>query len=167
MRGENEAYASLLCGHLRLMERRLRQIPADKFDYALTPPAPTPRILAVHAWQWLICDRYHISEPDAAKHSRVPEPPTDQAALCDAFAAETQEWHTLLLSLTPEQLDTVRHQFNRPDAEMTVRGFVCHMIQHCVYKSGELATIYFALGLDGDAPFTAPFPNPIYEELFG
>jgi hypothetical protein len=32
-------------------------------------------------------------------------------------------------------------------------------------KNGQLSTLYFALGLDGDAPYAAPFPNPIYAEL--
>ncbi len=45
------------------------RFPGDKWDWTFAPPAPTPRILATHAWQWLICDRQHIEEPDAAKHS--------------------------------------------------------------------------------------------------
>ena len=167
MNEENHAYENLLCGHLLGMVRRLREIPADQFDFSFAPPAPTPRILAVHAWQWLICDRYHIAEPDAAKHPPVPEPPGDQAALCDALAEETENWRALIRSLTPEQFSEMRHQFNEPNAPMTVRDFVCHMIQNCIYKHGQLATIYFALGLDGTQPYTAPFPNPIYQEVFG
>ena len=165
MKNENVAYENLLCGHLQSMTHRLRQIPADKFDFTFAPPAPTSRTLAVHAYQWLICDRYHITEPDAAKHPRVPDPPDDQQALCDALAEETENWRLLLRSLTPEMLDAPRFQFNLPQAEMTVRGFVCHMIQNCIYKHGQMSTIYFALGLDGTEPYAAPFPNPIYEEL--
>lgn len=167
MSEETKAYEYLLCGHLTGMVHRLRKIPADKFDYAFAPPAPTPRILAVHAWQWLVCDRYHIAEPDAAKHPRVPEPPHDQAELCDALAGETETWRALIRSLSPEKLDEARYQFNEPEAAMTVREFVGHMVQNCIYKHGQLATIYFALGLDGTEPYTAPFPNPIYEELLG
>ena len=48
-----------------------------------------------------------------------------------------------------------------------MRGFVCHMIQNTIYKHGQFATIYFALGLDGTEPYNAPFPNPIYEQRFG
>lgn len=163
MNPENEAYVSLLCGHLGQMVRRLRQIPADRWDWTFAPPAPTPRILATHAWQWLICDRQHIAEPDACRHPRVPDPPADPSALCDALQEETDRWHSLLMSLTLEQLDEPRRQFN--EYEMPVRGFVCHMIQNCIYKHGQLATIYFALGLDGEEPYDAPFPNPIYEML--
>lgn len=167
MTNETEAYEDLLCVHLKGMVYRLRRIPADKFDFAFAPPAPTPRVLAVHAWQWLICDRMHITEPDAAKHPRVPDPPADQAALCDVLAEETETWRALIRSLTPEKLAETRYQFNEHPYRMTVRGFVCHMIQNCVYKHGQLATIYFALGLDGTEPYTAPFPNDIYAEVLG
>ena len=50
---------------------------------------------------------------------------------------------------------------------MNVRGFIAHMIQNVIYKHGQFATIFFALGMDGDGPYTAPFPNPIYKELLG
>lgn len=167
MNNESQAYERLLCGHLDDMVWKLRRIPADKLDFTFAPPAPTPRILAVHAWQWLICDRQHIAEPDAAKHSRIPDPPADQQILCDALAAETEKWRQLIRSLTPEKLDETRHQFNIPEAKMTVRGFICHIIQNSIYKNGQMSTIYFALGLDGTEPYDAPFPNPIYEEFFG
>lgn len=163
MNNENEAYANLLCGHLRGMVHRLRQLTPEQWDWTYAPPAPTARILATHAWQWLICDRQHIAEPDALKHPLVPNPPADTAALCNALAEETERWHALILGLTPEQLGSERCQFN--GYEMNVRAFVCHMIQNCIYKHGQFATIYFALGLDGDAPYDAPWPNPIYTEL--
>ena len=162
---ETEAYAGLLCGHLRGMVYRLRQLSPDQWDWTPAPPAPTARILATHAWQWLVCDRQHIAEPDALKHALVPAPPADTAALCDALAAETERWQELILGLTPAELDAPRRQFN--DYPMTVREFVCHMIQNCIYKHGQFATLYFALGLDGDAPYDAPWPNPIYRELHG
>ena len=41
------------------------------------------------------------------------------------------------------------------------------MYQNCVYKSGQISMIYFALGLDGEGPYEADFPNPIYNMLFG
>lgn len=75
MHPENQAYAGLLCHHLKGFTKRLREIPEDKWDFTFAPPAPTPHILASHAWQWLICDRQHIEEADAAKHPNVPEPP--------------------------------------------------------------------------------------------
>ena len=163
MTPETSLYANLLCGHLRGMVFRLRRIPEDKQDWTFALTAPTPRILAVHAWQWLICDRRHIEEPDALKHAPVPEPPPDFFSLCDALAEETERWEQMILALTPAQLDSARTQFN--GYPMTVRDFLGHMLQNCIYKHGQYSTLYFALGLDGDAPYDAPFPNPIYEEL--
>jgi hypothetical protein len=163
LENENQAYANLLCGHLRGMVHRLRQLTPEQWDWTFALTAPTARILATHAWQWLICDRQHIAEADAAQHPYVPEPPADTGALCDALAEETECWQTLILSLTPEQFGAERRQFN--DYEMNIRDFVCHMIQNCIYKHGQFATLYFAMGLDGDAPYDAPLPNPIYREL--
>ena len=164
MTTENEAYASLLCDHLQVMARRLRQIPPDKWDWTPHIAAPTARILAAHAWQWLICDRRHIGEADALKHPRVPDPPSDPAAMCEALEEETRRWKALILDLSAEDLAAPRRQFN-DEPPYNVRWFICHMIQNTIYKSGQLATLYFALGLDGVEPYTAPFPNPIYAEL--
>ena len=163
MTAETKLYADLLTDHLGGMIYFLRRIPKDKQDWTFAPPAPTPRILASHAWQWLICDRQHIEEPNAAKHAFIPEPPADFARLCDALLEETKRWQALILALSPEELDAPRAQFNQ--SPMTVRDFLGHITQHCIYKDGQLATIYFALGLDGDAPYDAPFPNPIYAGL--
>jgi hypothetical protein len=159
----NQASADLLCGHLRDMIQRLRQLPDDKWDWTPDPAAPTARILAAHAFQWLICDRQHILESDARKHEFIPEPPADPAAMCDALAQETDRWEEMLLSLTEEQFAEPRFQFNQ--GETTVFGFVNHMIQNCIYKHGQFSTLYFALGLDGTEPYSAPFPNPYYQQL--
>jgi hypothetical protein len=163
---ENEAYALLLCGHLEHFVERLRELPPDKWDWTPDPAAPTARILAVHAWQWLQCDRRHIAQPDASLHERIPEPPLNPVDICIALQEETEEWRRLLSALTPEQLGTERFQFNG-NFPMNVRAFVCHMIQNVIYKHGQFATLYFALGLDGTEPYAAPFPNPIYEQCFG
>ena len=152
-----------LRGHVRGMSWRLRQIPEDKWDWTFALPAPTPRILAAHALSWLICDRQHLEEPDSRKHALVPEISTDPTAVCDALDAEIALWETLLDALTSEDLDRPRFQFN--SYPMTVRDFLGHIVQNTVYKSGQLSTLYFALGLDGDAPYEAPFPNPIYAGL--
>jgi hypothetical protein len=168
MKNENEAYEAMLCSHLEGMVYRLRQMTPEQFDYTFAPPAPSPRTLAIHAWQWLVCDRNHIAEPDASKHPRVPDPPADQKALCDALAEETENWRHLIRSLTPEKMLEERRQFNQEyDRPLNIRWFIFHMIQNAVYKHGQMSTTYFALGLDGTEPYTAPFPNPIYEELFG
>ena len=165
VQNENEAYVGLLMPHLGSMVARLRQIPPAQWDYAPAPPAPTPRILATHTFQWLVCDRQHITDADAATHPRVPEVPPDPALVCDMLEAEAGRWKALLLALTPEEFDAPRSQFNQ--FEMNVRAFVCHIIQNSIYKSGQLATLFFALGLDGTAPYEAPFPNPIYDDVFG
>ena len=149
--------------HVRGMAYCLRQIPENKWDWTFAPPAPTPRILAAHTLSWLICDRQHIEQPDAMQHALVPDVPADPAAVCDALDAEIARWGLLLDRLTPEELDAPRAQFN--DYPMTVRGFLGHIFQNSVYKSGQLSTLYFALGLDGEAPYDAPFPNPIYAQL--
>jgi len=167
MSKENEAYAGLLCGHLQGFTHRLRQMSPEHWDWTPDVAAPTARTLATHTWQWLNCDRQHINEPDASLHPHVPEPPEDPQAMCDALEEETKNWHTLIMGLTPEQLDSPRHQFNIEQAAMTVRGFICHMIQNTIYKHGQFSTLYFALGYDGKEPYTAPFPNPIYDEVFG
>lgn len=167
MNPETAMNETLLCDHLHGIIYRLRRLAPSHWDFTFAPPAPTPRTLAAHTWQWLICDRHHIEEADAAKHSRIPDPPSDPQALCVALAAETQNWHALLRSLTPERLAEVRYQFNEPRAKMSVREFVAHALQNTVYKHGQLATIYFALGYDGSEPYSAPLPNPIYTERFG
>ncbi len=163
---ENEAYIGLLCGHLEGMTHRLRLLPADKWDWTPNPAAPTARILAAHTWQWLQCDRQHILEPDPSKHTRIPEPPSDPQAMCDAIQAVTEQWRKLISELSQEQMDAERFQFNG-DTKLSVRWFICHMIQNTIYKHGQFATLFFALGLDGTEPYSAPFPNPIYEECYG
>ena len=163
MTESNKQMSWILCMHLRHMTERLREIPEDKWDWTFAPPAPTPRILASHTLHWLVCDRQHIEEPDAAKHPLVPDPPAEPSALCDALDAETDRWEELLRRLTPEEMEEPRSQFN--EYPMPVRGFVGHIVQNSIYKHGQLATLYFALGMDGDAPYDAPFPNPIYATL--
>lgn len=166
-RDEITAIALVLCMHLRAMVRSARQIPPDRFDWTFAPPAPTPRILVTHAWQWLVCDRQHIEQPDASLHPPVPDPPDDPQALCDVLAAETDRWEALILGLTPEELDAPRFQFNATRRDWNLRGFLWHMVQNSVYKNGQLSTLFFALGLDGTEPYAAPIPNPIYAEAFG
>lgn len=163
---ENQAYERLLREHLEKFVKRLRQIPPEQWDWTPAPSAPTARILAAHAWQWLQCDRQHIAEPDASKHGRIPAPPENPLEMCDALAAETEQWRKLIRNLTPEQMAAPRVQFCYDDP-LNVRGFICHMIQNCIYKHGQLATLYFALGLDGSEPYSAPFPNEEYEECYG
>ena len=162
---EIDSYINLLCGHIEYFAFRLRQMPSADWDWTPDPAAPTARILATHTLQWLQCDRQHIEQADASKHSRIADVPSDPQAICDAMEAENEAWRLLLSSLTTEALDAKRSQFNQH--EMTVRKFICHMIQNTIYKHGQFSTLFFAKKLDGSEPYTAPFPNPIYEEIFG
>lgn len=163
MTEEIKTWQWLLSMHVRGISGSLRQIPSDKWDWTFAPPAPTPRILAAHTLSWLICDRQHIEEPDARVHALVPDIPSDPVAVCDALDAEIARWDALFGHLTSEYLDAPRAQFN--NYPLTVRQFIGHIVQNSIYKNGQLMTLFYALGLDGDAPYDAPFPNPIYAEL--
>lgn len=162
---ENQAYSNLLISHLRGFVYRLRLLGPEQWDWTPDLAAPTARILATHTWQWLICDRQHITEADVANHPLVPDPPSDTFALCDALELETIRWEALILDLSTEEFAAERHQFNA--YPMNVRDFVCHMIQNCIYKHGQFSTLYFAMGLDGASLYDAPFPNHFYLELHG
>ena len=163
MTEEVQTLHRLLRMHVRGMARSLREIPPEKWDWTFAPPAPTPRILAAHTLSWLICDRHHIQEPDARKHALIPDIPANPAAVCDALDAEMTQWDALFDRLTREDLDAPRSQFN--DYPMTVRQFLGHIVQNSIYKNGQLMTLFYALGLDGDASYDAPFPNPFYTAL--
>jgi hypothetical protein len=161
--GENEAYIELLCGHLRRLTKRLRAIPPEKWEWQPCPAAPSPRILAQHAWLWLVSDRNHVHQPDALLHPPISEPPTAQAELCSLLEQETEEWNTLLHEMTPARRDEARLAFNW--RAVNVRWLVYHMCQNVIYKHGQLAALYFQLGLDGEEPYQAPFPQNDYDRL--
>ena len=163
MTKEQEMCAEILCGHLKSMEMKLRKLSAEHWDWTPAPAAPTSRTLATHAWQWLICDRQHINEADVLKHSNIPEPPADPVRMCDALAIETENWRKLITEFPEERWEEPRKQFG--NYEMTVRKFVYHMIQNTIYKNGQFSTLYYALGYDGDELYSAPFPNPIYDQV--
>ncbi|HZT40895.1 MAG TPA: ankyrin repeat domain-containing protein [Chthonomonadaceae bacterium] len=163
MQTENEAYAFLLRMHLQELIERLRQIPPDKWEWQPALPAPSARLLAEHAYAWLLADRQHLLEPDATRHAHTPQLPAGQQALCDALEQEEKWWSDFLPTLTAEQLAEKRKQFGM--SPRTVRWFVGHTLQNVIYKNGQLATIYFALGLDGTEPYVAPMPNDYYAQL--
>ncbi len=148
--------------HLSTFVERLRQIPSAKWEYQVTVAAPSPRHVAEHAWLWLVCDRQYIAEPDVAKHTPPLSPPTHQQDICDLLEEEIGLWRQLLITLPLEHLgDTREYQGN---TGVTIRYLICHMVQNVIYKHGELATVYFALGLDGTEPFTAPLPTEFHPE---
>ena len=167
MTADLERAHSNLIGHLLKMHDWASRMSDEQFDFTYHPAAPTARMLVTHAWQWLVCDRQHIEEPDASKHPRVPDPPTDRIALIAEAEAEAKCWDEMLRAMPAEKLDEKRHQFNRTGFDWSVRGCVYHMLQNVIYKHGQLSYLAFSFGLDGTDPYDAPFPNPIYEKVFG
>lgn len=164
---ELESAETLLMGHLESMLRGLRKLKPEHWDWTPDQAAPTPRTVSVHAWQWLMCDRQHIDEPDFTKHVKVAEPPEDTEQFCTAFQEEIENWRQLLRRLTPEDLAAPRYQFGETEYPMNVRYFIGHMVQNVIYKNGQFAEVFYALGYDGTGPYTAPFPNAIYDEVRG
>ncbi len=166
MRSEIDSYKFLIMHHLLMMANRLQKMDGDACDWSARPAAPSARQVSAHALAWLICDRYHIVEPDALKHPPVPESPGEIAALADAMRAEWSQWEAMLDNLTVESLTEERWQLNYQEGEpLSVRWFIDHSIQNLIYKSGQLATNYFALGFDGEAPYSAPMPRLFYAQI--
>lgn len=163
MQTENEAYIELLCRHLGDMINRLRAIPEERWDWTPAPSAPTPRIVAEHTWSWLVADRQHLQEPDITQHSPIPAAPAGPQALCEALEAERNYWRETLLTLTPAQLKEERFQFGM--GPMDVRSLIVHITQQVIYKHGQLSTLFYTLALDGEALYTAPYPNDGYAVL--
>lgn len=163
MHTENEAYVELLCRHLTDMIDRLRAIPAEQWDWTPAPSAPSPRMIAQHTWNWLVADRQHLQESNVTRHLPIADSPTDPEALCAALEAERDYWRQTLPALTPEQFAEERFQFGM--APFGVRSLVTHITQQVIYKHGQLSTLYYALGLDGEAPYTAPYPNDDYARV--
>jgi hypothetical protein len=139
---ENSAYEELLCGHLRRFARRLRAIPPEKWEWQPVPAAPSARLLAQHAWLWLVCD---------------------QEEICALLEAECEAWRALLRGMTAERLGEERQAFNW--RRVNARWLVWHMCQNVIYKHGQLATLSFQLGLDGEEPYRAPLPRDDYDRL--
>lgn len=164
---ELEADAGILLNHLRGMAKSLRKLTPEQWDWTYAPAAPTPRMIGTHTLAWLQCDRQHINNPDATSHKPTPDSPTEPEAICLAIEAEADEWETLLNSLTLEDLSKEYRQFGLEDRPMNVRGFVAHMVQNVIYKHGQFATIFFALGFDGTVLYKAPYPNDLYREFLG
>jgi len=157
-----------LVGNARKMIRWGRQLAPEHLDFSYSPAAPTPRDLLIHTWQWLACDRQHIEEPDARRHTLIPEAPDDPEALFTVFGEELDRWQALLEGMTEAKLAEPRSQFNATSYPWSVRDAVYHMLQNVLYKLGQFSYLYYALGYDGTEPYTAPLPNPYYiEEVFG
>lgn len=71
----------------------------------------------------------------------------------------------MLTTMDTRTMDEPRRNFGY--YEIDVRRLVTHMVQNVVYKSGQVSTNFFALGLDGDEPYTAPYPKDVLEYFRG
>ena len=155
-------YDRMLEDHLGAMIRGLRRLKPEHRDWTPDQAAPSCRVIAEHAWQWMVCDRQHITEPDASLHAEIPEAPRDSTQLCLILEQELYTWRELISSLPAELLDEPRFHFGIEENTMNIRSLIGHTIQNVVYKHGQFAVLFYALGYDGDLPYSAPLPNAIY-----
>jgi len=163
MKDENEIFIGLLESHLSPMIERLRAIPPDRWDWTPGDAAPSPRVIAEHTLHWLVSDRMHIQEPDITRHALISDIPSEQQALCESLSHENRIWRAMIMALTPEHLAERRFQFGI--WPRNVRYMVAHVTQQVIYKHGQLSSLFFLLGLDGEEPYQAPFPNDDYSRL--
>ena len=97
---------------------------------------------------------------DPLLQQAIADPPQIRAAMLDLLQSEREEWRTLLKSLDKSEMDAVRYS---PDGHSrSVRGYLLHMSQHIVSKSGQMTMLHFELGLDGGEPYDAPHPNRLF-----
>lgn len=160
MQNESEVYTRMMCGFVDSMVFWLRKIPDAQWDWTPAVSAPTARQVAAHTLVTLICDRQHVGQPDVLLHPLVPDPPESTAALCEALESEANWWREWLSRQAPESYLQPRKQFGI--SLVNVRWIVFHTMQQVVYKTGQLSTLYYALGLDGTEPYEAPQPNTYY-----
>ena len=161
---ELELYEVFLTFHMAKIVEKLRMMSTDHWDWTPNEAAPSSRMSAAHAWQWLVCDRQHILTPDASQHALVPEAPTDCEEFCKAFDEEIENWQNLLRNLNPDDLNKDRNQFGFPERHVNVRFFIGHMLQNVIYKHGQISELFFTLGYDGNDPYAAPLPNLLYPQ---
>ena len=159
---EYAQYQRLLTDHAGATLRGLRKLKPEHWDWTPNQAAPSSRTIAAHMWQWMACDRQHIEHSDFSQHTLIPEPPSDPVEFCRCLEQEIEFWMQLLGNLSVDDLDSLRLQFGDPECEMNVRSLIGHMIQNVIYKHGQFSELFYALGYDGNAPYSAPFPNDLY-----
>ena len=162
---EAKSYDRLLQLHLDKMIERCHKMSDEQWNWRPTPPAPSTKEVVEHAWIWLVMDRLHIENEIDMAAWQASSPPASRTLMIAEFERETKRWHEMLTSMDNRVLDQDRKRSGIFRA--TVRYFVQHMVQNVIYKSGQLSTLYFAQGLDGEAPFKAPMPNEIQEMVAG
>ncbi|HMS54157.1 MAG TPA: DinB family protein [Fimbriimonadaceae bacterium] len=157
---EIEVFEQLICGFIGGIIRRASEIPEDKWNWSFSERTPTAREICEHSWIWLQCDRQCISVLDPKTQVAVLDPPQDRTQMLEWLESEKEAWRDLIRSLGPQSMDELRHT---PDGQSrSIRGYLFHMAQHIVSKSGQMTMLHFDLGLDGGEPYDAPHPNRIF-----
>lgn len=157
---EIAVFEQLICGFTGGILRRAREIPADKWNWSFSERTPTAREICEHSWMWLWADRQEITVLDPAHQVAVADPPQDRIQMLELLESEKEAWRQLIQATQAQLLDELR---TSPDGyRRSVRGYLFHMAQHIVSKSGQMAMLHFELGLDGGEPYDAPHPNRLY-----
>lgn len=157
---ELETFEHLICGFTGGILRRAREIPEEKWNWSFSERTPSPREICEHAWMWLRSDRQEITVIDPDQQVAIPETPKDREAMLDLLEEEKEAWRELIRSMPLVLLEESR---SSPDRYLrSVRGYLGHMAQHIVSKSGQMTMLHFELGLDGEGPYDAPHPNRLY-----
>lgn len=158
---EAQALSWLIVAHVEKIVTRARAMSEDQWNWSSEPHVPSTAALAEHAWSWLVSDRMHIQDPneEIGFCPEGPTPPKDN--LIDLLEAEAATWQNMLEPMDSATLDEPRRNFGQQF--VTVRFLVLHMAQNVIYKSGQVSMNYFAQGLDGTEPYTAPFPRDMVE----
>jgi uncharacterized damage-inducible protein DinB len=157
---ELETFEHLICGFTGGILRRAREIPEEQWNWSFSERTPSPREICEHAWMWLWSDRQEVTVLDPDLQVAIPEPPQDRTEMLDLLESEKETWRELIRALSTEDLDEVRSSPDRH--QRSIRGYLAHMTQHIVSKSGQMTMLHFELGLDGEGPYDAPHPNRLY-----
>ncbi len=142
--------------------KRSEAMTHEQWTWRPAIPAPNSQETASHALAWMISDRMHLEEQPNL-HSAKVDIADNKNDLIEQFKREAEIWREWLSKADHRELNKKVKRFGI--FPMTKRFFVGHALQNLVYKSGQLSILYFAQGLDGDAPFNAPMPEQILETL--
>ena len=160
LQDELEAFELMTAGYVGSILRAARAIPAEKWNWSFSERTPTAREICEHTFAWLVCDRQQMTVPEASRHEPTPDPPADRDAMVALLENEAREWRKMVRSLTPDRLLEVREPWQ--GYPRNLRSFLFHMGQNVVYKAGQIWMLAFELGVDGDGPYDAPYPNRFY-----
>lgn len=160
LHSELEVFELMIADYVGSITRAARLIPDDKWNWSFSERTPTAREICEHTFAWLRCDRQQIMIPGWSLHQPTPDPPADRVHMIELLSEEAQEWRKLIKSIPPELLDEEREC--QPGDMRLVRSFLFHMGQNVIYKAGQIWMIAFELGLDGEGPYVAPYPNILY-----